>query len=48
MASKALLTENNEDDTICIVLLVNFETPSYIKGYQEYQKTWTRFLQEEL
>ena len=33
---------------ICIVLLVNFETPSYIKGYHEYQKIWTPFLQEEL
>ena len=43
-----LLTEINEDDTICIVLLVNFETPSYIKGYHEYQKIWTPFLQEEL
>ena len=36
--SKGLLTEVNEDDTIRIVLLVNFETPSYIKGYHEYQK----------
>ena len=48
MASKGLLTEFNEDDTIRIVLLVNFETPSYIKGYHEYQKIWTPFLQEEL
>ena len=48
MASKDLLTEINEDDTIRIVLLVNFETPSYIKGYHEYQKIWTPFLQEEL
>ena len=48
MASKGLLTEINEDDTIRIVLLVNFETPSYIKGYHEYQKIWTPFLQEEL
>ena len=48
MASKVLLTEINEDDTICILLLVNFETPSYIKGYHEYQKIWTPFLQEEL
>ena len=38
MASKGLLTEINEDDTIYIVLLVNFETLSYIKGYHEYQK----------
>ena len=29
-------------------MLVNFETPSYIKGYHEYQKIWTPFLQEEL
>ena len=48
MPSKGLLTEINEDDTIRIVLLVNFETPSYIKGYHEYQKIWTVFLQEEL
>ena len=48
MASKVLLTEINEDDTICILLLVNFETPSYIKGYHEYEKIWTPFLQEEL
>ena len=48
MASKGLLTEINEDDTIYIVLLVNFETLSYIKGYHEYQKIWTPFLQEEL
>ena len=48
MASKGLLTEINEDDTIRIVLLVNFETPSYIKGCYEYQKFWTPFLQEEL
>ena len=48
MASKGLLTEINEDDTIRIVLLVNFETPSYIKGYHEYQKIWIPFLQEEL
>ena len=48
MASKVLLTEINEDDTIRIVLLVNFETPSYIEGYHEYQKIWTSFLQEEL
>ena len=48
MASKGLLTEINEDDTIRIVLLVNFETPSYIKGYHEYQKIQTPFLQEEL
>ena len=38
MASKGLLTKINEDDTICTVLLVNFETPSYIEGYHEYQK----------
>ena len=48
MASKVLLTEINEDDTICILLLVNFETPSYIKGYHEYEKIWTPFLQEDL
>ena len=48
MASKVLLTEINEDDTICILLLVNFETPSYIKGYHEYEKIWTTFLPEEL
>ena len=48
MASKGLLTEINDDDTIRIVLLVNFETPSYIKGYHEYQKIQTPFLQEEL
>ena len=48
MASKGLLTEINEDGTIRIVLLVNFETPSYIKGYHEYQKIWTLFLQKEL
>ena len=48
MASKVLLTEINEDDTIRIVLLVNFETPSYIKGYHEYQKIQTPFFQEEL
>ena len=48
MASKGLLTEINEDDTIRIVSLVNFKTPSYIKGYHEYQKIWTPFLQEEL
>ena len=48
MASKGLLTEINEAGTIRIVLLVNFETPSYIKGYHEYQKIWTPFLQKEL
>ena len=48
MTSKGLLTEINEDDTIRIVLLVNFETPSYIKGYHEYQKIRTPFLREEL
>ena len=48
IASKALLTEINEDDTIRTVFLVNFETPSYIKGYHEYQNLWTPFLQEEL
>ena len=36
MASKGLLTEINENDTIRIVLLVNFETPPYIKGDHEY------------
>ena len=39
IASKGLLTEMNEDDTIRTVLLVNFETPSYVKGYREYQKS---------
>ena len=48
MASKGLLTEINEDGTIRIVLLFNFETPSYIKGDHEDQKIWTPFLQEEL
>ena len=48
MASKGLLTGINEDDTIRIALLVNFETPSYIKGYHEYQTIWIPFLQEEL
>ena len=48
MASKGLLTEIDVDDTIRIVLLVNFENTSYIKGYHEYQKVWTPFLQEEL
>ena len=48
MTSKGLITKINEDDTIRIVLLVNFETLSYIKGYHEYQKIWTTFLQEEL
>ena len=48
MASKGLLTEINEDDMIRIVLLVNIETPSYIKEYHEYQKIWTLFLQEVL
>ena len=48
MVSKGSLTEINEDDTIRIVLLVNSETPSYIKGYHGYQKVWTPFLQEEL
>ena len=38
MESKGLLTKINEDDMIRIVLLFNFETPSYIKGYHEYQK----------
>ena len=48
MASKCLLAEINEDDTIRIVLLVNFKTGSYIKGYNEYQKIWTPLRQEEL
>ena len=47
MASKSLLTEITEDDRIRILLLVNFETSSYVKGYHEYQKIWTPFLQEE-
>ena len=42
---KGLATEIKEDDTIHITLLVNFETPLYIKGYHEYQKIWTPFLQ---
>ena len=29
-------------------MLVNFETPSYIQGYHEYQNIWTPFLQDEL
>ena len=43
---KGLVTEIKEDDTIPIriALLVNFETPSYIKGYYEYQKMWTPLL----
>ena len=48
MASKGLLIEINEDDTIRIALLVSSETLSYIKAYHEYQKIWTPFLQEEL
>ena len=48
MAPKGLLTEINEDDTIRIVLLVNFDTPSYTKVYHEHQKIRTVFLQEEL
>ena len=48
MASKGALTEINENNTIRIVLLVNVETPSYIKGNHECQKLWTPFLQEEL
>ena len=48
MASKVLLTETNEDDTIRVELLANFETPLYIKRYHQYQKIWTTFLQEEL
>ena len=39
MASKCLLAEINEDDTIRIALLVNFKTGSYIKGYNEYLDT---------
>ena len=46
--SKGLLTEINEADAIRIVLQVNFETPSYIRGCHQYQKIWTPFLQEEL
>ena len=38
MASTGLLTKTNEDGMIRIVLLFNFETPLYIKGYHEYQK----------
>ena len=48
MATKDLLTEINEDDTIRIVLLVNFETLSYIKGHHGYKKIWIPFLQEKL
>ena len=47
MELKGLLTEINEYDTIRIAFLVNFETPSYIKGYDKYRKIWTIFLQEE-
>ena len=43
---KRLLNEINEDDTICIVLQVNFEAPPYIKGYHEYEKIWTPFVGE--
>ena len=35
MALKDLLTEINEDDTSCIALLVNFETPSYIMSIKK-------------
>ena len=35
MALKGLLTEINEDDMIRIVLLVNIETPSYVKEYHD-------------
>ena len=48
MASKGLLTEINEDDTIRIVFLVNFETPSYIKGYHEYQKIYQRIIYQRI
>ena len=47
MALKNFLTEINEDETICIVLLLNLETLSYIKGYHEYQKIWTPFPEED-
>ena len=46
MASKDLLTEINEDDTIRIVLLVNFETPSYIKGFLYIKKSGHRFFKK--
>ena len=46
VASKGLLTEINEDDTIYIALLVNFETLSYIKGYHEYQKSGHLFFKK--
>ena len=48
MTQNGLLTEINEGDATDIVVLVNFETPLYIKGYHEYQKIWIPFLQEEL
>ena len=46
MASKGLLKEINEDDTIRIVLLVNFETLSYIKGYHEFKKSGHLFFEK--
>ena len=46
MASEDLLTEINEDDTIRIVLLVNFETPSYIKGFLCIKKSGHLFFKK--
>ena len=45
---KRLLKKINEDHTICIILLVNFETPPYIEGYHEYEKIWTPFVENIL
>ena len=38
MASEDLLTDTSIDDEIRIVLLVNFEISSHIKGYHVYQR----------
>ena len=46
MASKDLLTEINEDDTIRIVLLVNFETLSYTKDIMSIKKSGHLFFKE--
>ena len=48
MTSKGLLTEIDEDDTIRIVFLVNFETLSYIKGYHEYQRIYQRIIYQRI
>ena len=37
MALKDLLTEINEDDTICIALLVNFEISKDIMSIKKYR-----------